>query len=153
MNMADLKDYLEMLQYIAVVIGIPIALYQYRKDKEYEAYNALDEKFIEYLNLCLNNIDLDIFDVSNKELKKLNHDQQKNEIIIFTILFSIFERSYTMYYGKRRKIKKQQWEGWKQYIIEFSKRQNFIAAWKISGETFHEKFQEFMNKEVFTIEK
>lgn len=151
-NTFNIKDLLEILQYIAVILGIPIALVQYissernqRHDKEYAAYNALDEKFIDYLKLCLNHPNLDVFDVPDNKLNASIKNQNKDEIIIFTVLFSIFERAYTMYFDQRKKIRKEQWNGWERYIIEFSRRSNFKDAWKISGETFHEKFQNYMN--------
>ena len=84
----------EILQYVSVILGIPIVLVQYisssrkeRQDKEYETYNALDEKFIDYLKLCLDHPNLDIFDLSDKKLNELVKNQSKEEIIILTILF------------------------------------------------------------------
>jgi hypothetical protein len=152
MDTLNIKDWLEILQYFAVILGIPIALIQYvsssrkeRQDKEYETYNALDEKFIDYLKLCLDHPNLDIFDISDKKLNEFKKNQSKEEIIIFTILFSVFERAYTMYFDQGKKIRKEQWNGWESYINDFSQRDNFKEAWKISGETFHEKFQDHMN--------
>jgi len=156
MTIEHVKNALEILQYIAVIFGIPIALIQYisstrkeRKDREYETYNSLDEKFIDYLKLCLDHPDLDVFDISDSTLNDTSLREKKTEIIIFTILFSVFERAYTMYHDKSKTVKKQQWSGWKEYIIGFSERKNFAEAWEISGETFHKKFQDYMNKKIF----
>ena len=50
-----------------------------------------------------------------------------------------------MYFDKGKKIRKEQWNGWEKYLYDFSRRDNFKEAWKISGETFYEKFQDYVN--------
>ncbi len=153
MDILKLKEILEILSYIAIILGVPITLYEYirakrkeERDREYETYNALDEKYLEYLALCLEHVDLDIFDIPDTNPLKLNEKQQKEELIAFTMLFSIFERAYIMYYNQSTEIKKKQWEGWEKYIREYCSRENFIRAWKISGEFFDADFQKFMKE-------
>ncbi|MEO0130393.1 MAG: hypothetical protein ABIK76_01680 [candidate division WOR-3 bacterium] len=155
MNIMQLKDILEILSSIAIILGIPFGLLEYirtkrreQRDREYETYNALDEKYLQYLALCLEHTDLDIFDVADSNPSELNEKQKKEELIAFTILFSIFERAYIMYYDQSTKIKEKQWKGWEGYIREYCGRKNFIQAWKISGQYFDADFQKFMEKTI-----
>jgi len=147
------KDYLETLSYLTILIGFPLAIYQFwraaRKeelDREYGTYNALDEKYIDYQRLCFQNSDLDVFDIPDASKKPLSEDQQKRELIAFTMLFSIFERAYLMYYDEDTEIKQKQWVGWHEYIGSYCKRDNFRSAWATSGTTFDSDFQKYMTK-------
>ncbi|MEX5281947.1 hypothetical protein [Nitrospira tepida] len=108
------KDILEELSFLIVLVGVPIGLIQYFRavkkeqiDREYGTYNALDEKFLEFQNMCLAHPDLDIFDVPDKTPGTLTAEQQKKELIAFTILFSIFERAYLMYHDQSTAIQQR----------------------------------------------
>lgn len=115
-------------------------------EKEYLTYNALDEKYIEFQKLCLDHPYLDVFDIKDANPKQLNPQQQKEELIAFTMLFSIFERAFIMYEKQDPEIREEQWRGWDEYIHAYCKRKNFVAAWKISGSTFDERFAKYMEK-------
>jgi len=158
-NIIFLKDILEILAYISFIFAIPWALIEFfrtkRKeqlDREYGTYDALDQKYLEFQRLCLEYPYLDVFDIPDAKPVKLNKQQKKEELIAFTMLFSIFERAYLMYYDQSTEIKKKQWSGWKEYIIKYCNRENFRRAWKISGNTFDADFQMFMQELIDGIE-
>jgi hypothetical protein len=151
-NLEELKSLLEIVSQCIVVIGFPFALFQYyfatreeQKDREYATYNALDDKYIAYQELCLAHPDLDVWDVPdvsppNPQTPKL----LKQERQLFSILFSIFERAFLVYADMSTEVKKTQWSGWDGYIKSYCKRQNFRDAWKVSGSTFDTKFEKYM---------
>jgi hypothetical protein len=145
------KDITEVISNIVVIIGLPLAVIQYfnesikeRKDRQYEIYSSMDEKFVEWEKLCLEYPDLDIHDVKDSIQPALTEKQKKQEVILFTILFSIFERAYMLYSDESTQLKKSQWTGWDQYIQDYCKRQNFRKAWNVSGSTFAMEFQSYM---------
>ena len=149
----DLPVYLDIINKLILIIGVPIAIWKYikskekeRKDREYGTYNSLDEKFIEYQRICLSKPYLDVFDVPDKSPGELTEEQRKEELIIFSILFSIFERAFLLYSDGTSRIKKNQWTGWHQYIEAYCYRANFLKAWSKSGSTFDLEFQAFMEK-------
>ena len=160
-HLALAKDILECLSYLTILLGFPIAIYQFRRsalkeelDREYGTYNALDEKYLEFQQLCLLNPRLDIFDIQDGQATTLTPEEEKKEIIAFTMLFSIFERSFLMYSDQDTEIKLRQWSGWREYILGYCKRDNFRKAWAISGQTFDTNYQEFMDqllKECFEV--
>jgi hypothetical protein len=156
-DLEDLADLLEVVSQCIVVIGFPLALVQYylatrkeQKDREYGTYNALDDKYIAYQELCLEHPDLDVWDVPdvsppNSQTPNPQTPKLKQERQLFTILFSIFERAFLMYADMSTEVKKTQWSGWDGYIKSYCKRQNFRDAWKVSGSTFDTKFEKYMN--------
>jgi len=148
---------LDYLNYLVIIIGVPGTIYEYIRvkkkeqlDKAYETYNALDEKYLEFLNICLEYPELDIFDIPDVNPMELNEQQKKKEIIAFTILISIFERAYLMYYNQSSEIKKKQWSGWDNYIRASIKRENFKSALKITGEQFDSDFHKYITQMFYT---
>ncbi len=145
------SDCLEIANKCVVLLGLPLAYFQYRKnvkkerrDREYGTYNALDEKYLEFQKLCLDHPNLNIFDIPDSEDKILTKKETKEELILFTMLFSIFERAYLLYSDQNTSIKKKQWNGWDSYIRTYCERDNFLYAWEISGSTFDTDFERYM---------
>jgi hypothetical protein len=147
------KDILEVMAFITVLFGIPTGLFGYfrasmkeRRDRENGTYDALDEKLLEFERLCLTHPYLDIFDLPDKTPVALTAEQQKEEIIALTMLFSIFERAYLMYNDQSAAMRKKQWAGWDEYIRAYCIRDNVKAAWRSSGGTFDKDFEQYITK-------
>jgi len=143
--------YLDILNKVIVILGAPLAYIQYlrtkrkeKRDREYGTYNALDEKYLEFQKLCLEHPYLNIFDIPDVDPQQLNSKQQKEELILLTMLFSIFERAYLLYSDQNSTIKKKQWVGWDLYIKSYCTRRNFREAWGVSGTTFDTDFEKYM---------
>lgn len=147
-----LLAHLEVLTRLVVLLGIPTGLYQYwrkiryeRRDRDYGTYNALDEKYIDFQRLCLDHPELDVFDIPDATTPaELSKEHKKQELIAFTLLFSIFERAFLMYRDRSRRVRAKQWTGWEAYLLSYCKRPNFRGAWDISGHTFDDDFQNCM---------
>jgi len=149
--LVEYKDVLESLSYIALLVGIPFGIYQYYRakkreqlDREYGTYNSLDEKYLEFLNLCFQHPQLNIFDIPDETPDKVDTQQLKQELIAFTILFSILERAFLMYHDQSTEIKRKQWSGWEEYIGDYCLRENFRSAWLINGKSFDLDYQSYM---------
>lgn len=149
--MNELKDLLEILSLIATTLGVPIAIAIFfnekrkeRRDREYGTYNALDDKYLDFLNLCLLNMDLGIYEKADKELSE---EQQLRSNIIFDVLISILERAYLMYQGHSDQIRKSQWVGWNSYIEDWMNYNRFRIAWEtLLNSQFDTNFIEYMNE-------
>ncbi|GAP62110.1 hypothetical protein ARMA_0533 [Ardenticatena maritima] len=164
MNFEFWKSVVEFLANATVFLGFPIAILQYKRaiqkeqrDREYGTYDALDNKYLEFLYLCLQHPELDIFDVPDEKIHQFtdvspsnnsspNFETQKKELIAFSILISILERAYLLYADQSTEIKQRQWEGWRQYMEDYAKRENFQRAWQICGEQFDQEFVRFMDE-------
>lgn len=150
-----IKDVLEGLSYTVVIVGLPLALLQYRRktlkeqsDREYGTYNALDEKYLEFLQLCYANPRLDVFDIPDEQSLILEPTEVKQELIAFTMLISMFERAFLMYHDQQDSIRERQWSGWHAYIRDYCRRKNFRRAWPFAGGQFDTDFQAFMESEI-----
>lgn len=156
MDLNILQQILQIIASIITILGFPAGIYLFydakrkeQRDREFGTYNALDEKYLEYLELCLQNWDLDVFDVPLITKKKSSQEQIRKEQIMFAILISILERAYLMYKDKSTALKRSQFLGWDTFMREWSARANFQRAWKQAGidpETFDRGFCEYMNK-------
>jgi hypothetical protein len=161
MDWIHLKEVFEALSYISITIALPLAWAEYRharsaaeaehkqvlQEQKYQTYHLLDEKYQEFLKLCFDNPDLDIFDVKdgNSSSSSLSPERRKQELIAFNILFATFERAFFTYQSQTDELRRRQWVGWDAYIDSFAKRENFSHAWAISGITFDEEFQNYMS--------
>ncbi|NOZ63328.1 MAG: hypothetical protein GXO74_16865 [Calditrichaeota bacterium] len=151
--MDELIKLLEILSYLITILGVPAAIFVYlkeqrlqREEREYGTFDALDNKYIELQELCLNYPDLDIFDTPLKKQKTLTEKERKQEEAILLIRISIFERAFLMYQRVTSKVKKDQWEGWDIEIREWLDRKNFKDIWSIHKKYFDKKFVEHYDR-------
>lgn len=78
----------------------------------------------------------------------LTAEQQKQELIAFTVLFSLFERAYLRYYDHSDRIRATQWTGWDEYIHTYCARANFRRAWSAYGSTYDKDFEAYMRGQI-----
>ena len=145
---------LETILRFTQLIGIPVAIVLYalnkrkeRRDKDYGTYDTLDDKYIDYLKLCLEYPDLDIVDTP-RSVAPLNQDQQHRELVMFSILISIMERAYLMYQDRSYKVREQQWVGWEAYIEQWGKRDNFRNALRKLATGFDKRFVCYLHTKI-----
>jgi hypothetical protein len=148
---------LEMLSYLVIIGGVPVALYQYirsnraeRRLREKAVYDALDQRYLDYLMLCLDHPDLDVFDIPLAEERggREAGQQKRKEQIAYTYLLNIFERAYLMYRDQSTAFKQQQWAGWESYIRGYTGRKNFQDTMKKIGlDEFDRDFVTFLRQD------
>lgn len=146
------REVLETLSFLAIVLGIPAGIVQFYRtkrreqlDREYGTYNALDEKYLEFLDLCFRFPELDIFDIADSRLRRLTPLDKKRELIAFTVLISLLERAFLMYRDQSSEVKQRQWLGWLDYMRLYAGRSNFQRAWSMAGDMFDTEFCRFMD--------
>jgi hypothetical protein len=145
-------DILQILSYLASIIGIPAAILVFwdekrkeRKEREYRTYNSIDEKYFVYLQLCIQNPELDLFYLPLEKKVRLTAEQKIKQAALFEVLVAMMERAYLLYSDQTTRVKKVQWAGWDNYIRIWSKRKNFRRIWKLVGKDFDENFYNYMN--------
>ena len=74
MEFGNIKEWFELLSYAATIIGIPLAIYIFYKDKikerklkEKEALFTSHSLYVDYLKICLENPGLKIYNTSFSE--------------------------------------------------------------------------------------
>lgn len=110
---------------------------------EKEALFTSHSLYVDYLKICLENPDLEIYDLT---YNKSNYSvKNKKEFIAFEILFAYLESAFHYYKDQSDDIKVKRWNGWVAYIKGYADQENFIKAWKLSGEQWDKDFCQFMN--------
>lgn len=123
----------ELLSYVVTVIGLPLAicvfLYEQRKERENEdeeVYQLVSDNYQDFLRIALENPDLRLF--SAEVVNNLSDEQKERELIIFTMLMSLFERAYLLMYEEDMSPKQaRRWNSWEDFIIEWCKKPHFRA--------------------------
>lgn len=153
MNFELIKDIAELLSYVVVVLGVPAGLYRYRKnsiqeqrDREERAYDEVDDKYLEFLQICLANPDIDIFDIEDEEKRNLTFESAKKELIAFAFLLSVLERVFLMYRYQGEPFRINHWLGWDAYIKNYCRRKNFRAAATELIGTFESDFRSYLQQ-------
>lgn len=124
----------ELMSYVVTVVGLPLAiavfLYEQRKERENEeeeVYQQLSDNYQDFLKVALENPDLRLF--SEEGAVALNDDQRERQLIIFTMLTSLFERAYLLLFEDDMSPKQQRrWNSWEDYLQEWCSRPDFRAS-------------------------
>jgi hypothetical protein len=125
----------ELLSYVVTVVGLPFAIAVFildrrkeRQNEQEEIFQRLSDEYREFLKLVLDNADLQLLrrDGSHRDLTP---EQKERRFAIFGILISLFERAYLLVYEERMdKQTRRLWQSWEDYIREWVRRPDFVAA-------------------------
>jgi hypothetical protein len=118
---------------------------QERESRVRDAYQALDDKYLDYVKLCLEHPDLDVFDTPIAHPVPPTVEQQRREAMILSTLTSIMERAYLMYSNPNDAFERNQWNAWAAYMKSWSTRANFRAEWKTSNKEFDANFAGYID--------
>jgi hypothetical protein len=148
----SLTEILGALSDLAAVLGIPLAIILFvnekrkeRREREYGTYHALDEKWTEFLQLCIQYPEFDLYDLPLEKKVRYTPEQKIRQYAMFEILLSLLERAFLMYRDQSSRIKKAQWAGWNEYMHDYSGRTTFRRLWKLRGKEYDEGFMKHMN--------
>lgn len=151
--LVGMTDELQALAYLITVLSAPAATIQLirskrseRKAREDATYDALDVRFAEFLQVCLEHPDLPLFDGANRDSVPLTAEQQYRMEIAFSMLTSILERAYLMYRGQSDAFRVAQWQGWEAYIDHYLAYSPYLRFWLEAGEQFDRDFFGFVEK-------
>src|SRR5688572_23132533 len=157
--METVKDVAQIIYYLTLSVAGPLALMEYFKAKkrdrlanEYKIYDELNDRFFEYQKIALEYYDLDILDVPNSDPSLSFDKKRKQEMVADSILFSLFERAYLMFYHQAEAFQLRQWSGWKHFLNDFIRREAVRAAWQLSKGTYDTGFQQFMDEKIAEIQ-
>ena len=153
MTVSVLNEYLQLAAHVVVILGLPLAILllyrekvRERRDREYGTYNALDDKYIQFLEMCLEHPNLDVSDFPRQDQRQPTEAELRQVQILLTILVSILERAFLMYKDQSTEIKKRQYAGWVDYMKDWCSRPIFRSQWPTLGKQFDSAFLDFMNE-------
>ena len=123
----------EMMSYVVTVIGLPLAIAVFlfeqqkeRENEEEEVYQLLSDNYQDFLKVALENPDLRPF--SKDATPSLSDEQIERQLIIFSMLMSLFERAYLLLYEEKMTPKqKRRWNSWEDYIQDWCANEDFCS--------------------------
>jgi hypothetical protein len=110
-----------------------------------EAFNALDDKYIDYVKLCMQHPDLDAFDTPLKRDRPTTEAEKRGESMMFAILLSVMERSFLTYRDQSDPFKQAQWAAWETYVKSWLGRENFCQEWEKTKKEFDSGFVVYLD--------
>ena len=125
------KEFWEILSYVVTVVGLPLAIFVFlfnerkeRDNEEEEVYQLLADNYQDFLKVVLANPDLRLF--SAESTPELTGEQRERMVIIFSMLISLFERSYLLLYEDNMSAQqRRRWSSWEDYMREWCGRADF----------------------------
>ncbi|MEO2091960.1 MAG: hypothetical protein ABGY75_21105 [Gemmataceae bacterium] len=157
--METVKEVAQIIYYLTLSVAGPLALIEFFKAKkrdrlanEYKIYDELNNRFFEYQKIALEYYDLDILDVPNDDPSLSFDKKRKQEMVAYSILFSLFERAFLMFHQQAEAFQLRQWSGWKHFLNDFIRRENVRAAWRLSKGTYDTGFQQFMDEKIAQVQ-
>jgi hypothetical protein len=154
MNFEETRKILEIGSFIMTILGVPFAILVYRGEKrkerlarEAETYNAVNDKYNEFLRLCLEHSYINIYDDANANFHRYSKEEQARAVVLFDILVSIFERAFILYKDHHDTIREAQWKGWDAFMNSWMKRHDFRVCWEnYLGSQWEVDFTQYMNR-------
>lgn len=150
-NIKEIKEILEILSLISTAFGVPIAILLFwnektkeRFDREWGTYNALDEKYIKYLELCIINPRYNLYNTELMSPPELSNMEEIQRSALFEILIAILERSDLMYHEHSDGPRRSQWEGWLAYIEGWTQDRRFRPMWNLISSQYDSGFVKFV---------
>ena len=125
----------ELMSYVVTVIGLPLAIavflfeqWKERENEEEEVYQLLSDNYQDFLKIALENPDLRLFSDATAP-SSLNDEQKERQLIIFSMLISLFERAYLLLYEDgMSQTQSRRWNSWEDYIREWCNKPHFRSA-------------------------
>lgn len=147
--MDDMNQWLQLIAHLITIAGVPVAIYLFyseklkeRREREEQTFSELDDKYVEFMQLCLEYPDADVFET---EKESPTDAQLNNEHALFAVLISLFERASVMFKGQHSDFRKRQWNGWVLFMESYARRKSFRRVWDAIGEQFDTEFVAFLN--------
>jgi len=150
--MVWVKNFAMVLYYVSLSITGPLALLGYlrvqqkeQQEREYRTYDELDNKFLEYQKLALQN-DLELIETPDASLALADDRLRlRRELVTASCGFALFQRAYLMFHDQSTTFKARQWQGWDRLLSAFLSRPGVRQVWSICKLHFDTAFQQFVD--------
>jgi len=116
-----------------------------RESRVRDAYSALDDRYLDYVKVCLEHPDLDVFDTPLVRSSPPIVEQLRKEKMVLSILLSIMEQAYLMYCSPNDAFERNQWAAWDNYMKMWAGRANFRAEFAESRTQFDANFALYLD--------
>jgi hypothetical protein len=167
-QLQEIHDIVEIVSFVAVIVGAFIARSEWHlhiKDEKEDAekdrlqdaqrvYREVDQRFFEFLKLCIDRPRLDCYSlpISGGTCLPLTEEEKQQQKLLYTALTDLFEVAFTLYHGKRddnqelQDLYEKQWRGWEAYIRKFLSRPTYLETWNEIRDEYDEGLQIYLDK-------
>lgn len=123
----SLLEWMELLSYLATIIGIPMAIYifahQEKKERRIELQEIFDKLMAHYTDIQEKLFEYPELDIHDKALA--DPEDQRRQYILYEMVVSLFERSFMLLHGEDDPEYKRMWNSWVDYIKQWLVHKNF----------------------------
>jgi hypothetical protein len=126
----DFLTWMELLSYLATVVGIPLALFVFmfeekkeRQAEQEEIYEKLMDHYARIQERLFEYPELDQHDTPLSDA-----EDARRQHILYEMLVSLFERAFILLYGETDPAYHRMWNSWEDYIAQWLAHGNFRAA-------------------------
>lgn len=160
MTFTEVKDWFELLSYVVTIVGFPLAIYVFYREREKEIDDNKEraladsaDRYVAFLELIVNYPKFDLFSIPHKKSVSLTDEEIKVEGALIAILIDMFEKAYLLYHDENDCIQSDQWLGWVGTITSYTCRDNFQREWNLVGEQFDSHFYQYIEGLIAQIEQ
>ena len=154
MNIDTIIKLLEVIYYLAAIIGIPVAIVvfllekrQERRNREIDMYLQTADKYIQFLVLTIENPDLRVGDISDQDETIKESGFTAQQLTMYQILISTLEQAYYLYSTNSLRFNEYFWKVWREYSQWWMTRPEFRKAWEVIDPYCDPGFMKFMDAE------
>ena len=123
-------EWSEFLSYVVTVVGLPMAiwlfLFEQKKERLAEREEIDGDLVEEYADIIDKFIEHPELDQHEKPLA--DPVQAKQQLRIYEMIVSFFERAFIQLYGKKNPTYQRMWHSWEDYIDSWLEMPNFRTA-------------------------
>lgn len=123
-------ELMELLSYVATVIGIPLAIVTFmaqerkeRQSEQEEIYDQLMDHYDDIKEKLFEYPELDQHDTALTDPESFRRQR-----ILYEMLISLFERAFILLHGETDPAYRRMWNSWIDYIEYWTSRPNFREA-------------------------
>ncbi len=125
-----LLEFMELLSYIATVVGIPLAvgtfMLQERKERQNEQEEIYDKLMGHYAEIQEKLFEYPELDMHSQPSG--DPETQRRQYILYEMLISLFERAFILLESEKDPAYQRMWNSWVDYIQSWLDKPNFVAA-------------------------
>lgn len=130
------------------VAAVRAAAERDRNARQYLTYDALDDRYGEFLKLMVQTAVLPVYPANTVlTVANLNDRQKRRYLAAFELLISIFERAFLMFRTPDISSNTAQWQGWKACMFSWRQRLGWDEIFKaVNGEQFDADFVQYIDR-------
>jgi len=147
------RELLEVISYIVTSLGIVSALIgllvarnqdQWRRSTE--TYHLISRDYADLIRTCLEHPDIGVLDepgmyatlgIDRDDPDLMTH---RRSWLLYNLAIQDFEAAYLSLRDGPRRLRRVQWQGWRDWVLDYLDDPNFRRVWRHAGPSFDAGF-------------